>query len=90
MVHRAHLLMVLMDCSMMGMWNSCAHMFKLAVLICSPKSFISNSFSLWYTPMLKPLDVYMLATVLSSWMILSVLLELFFSDVRKVVLDDFL
>ena len=39
---------------------------------------------------LKPLAVYILATVSSYWMILSALTELEISGTRKSILDDFL
>ena len=89
MVELVPFLMVLMDRLMMGMWHHLAHMLKLVGLICSPKALISNSLSLWYMQMLNPLPVYMFVTVLSSWIILYVLLELKFSAVRKVILDGF-
>ena len=70
---------------MMGMCHTCAYMFKISVLICSLKEFILDSFSLWYTFMLKPIALYMLVTSWSSWIILSALLEIKISTVRKVI-----
>ena len=51
---------------------------------------MSNSFSPLYVLMLKLLYVYILVTVSISWMIFYALLELKFSDVRKVILYDFI
>ena len=39
--------------------------------------------------MFKPFDLNMLVTVWSSWMILSTIIEIQISAVRKVILDDF-
>ena len=71
-VQRAPCLMVRMDISMMGMCRTFAHMFKLAGLVFSLKEFIMNSLSPLYTFMFKPLHLYMLVTVCSSLIILSV------------------
>ena len=88
-LHCALLLMVCMDLSMMGMCHPFAQIYKLAGLMCYIKAFRLNSLSPQKTSMLKHLDLYMLLTVFNYLMILSVLFEVQFSDVRKVILDDF-
>ena len=75
---------------MMGICCAFAHMFKLYGLMCSIKEFRLNSLSPWETSMLKPIDLCMLLTVFNSLMMLSALIEVKFSVVRKVILDYFL
>ena len=58
--------------------------------MCSLKALMLNLFYPRYMSMLKPLDLYMLVTVWISLMILSVLFEIQFSAVSKVILDNFL
>ena len=78
-----------MNSSMIGMWRPLVNMFKLEGMMCYRNALMSNSLYSWYALLLKPIAVYMLATVSSYWMILSVLLELKISAVRKAILDYF-
>ena len=50
---------------------------------------MSNSLSAWYAMVLKPVVVYVLATVSSYWIILYMILQLKFSTVRKMILHIF-
>ena len=53
-----------------------SQMFKLAVLVCSLKSFMLNFLSPLYKSKLKPFYLYMLVTFWSSLMILYILFEI--------------
>ena len=73
----------------MGMCGQFAHMFKLAILMCSLKAFQLKSLSFWKISTIKPIALYILFTVLNYLMVFSALFEVQFSAVRKVVLDTF-